>query len=102
MDKLKGDRMSYVKNIKVIINLGDKEFTLTTEQTKELRNILNNLLGPEYHYYPYYTYPQIWYSGDWKITSNCGTITYPNGETETFPISDKIEPTVYNINLISK
>lgn len=65
---------------KVVIQLGDKEATLTVEQARELQSTLNALLGEKvverviekdyYPYSPYYPY-KVYY----------GTTTYTYGDT---------------------
>jgi len=54
------------------LKLGDKEIVLTQEEALELRNDLNQLLGPQFPIYPYYppAYPQ------WQEPH---IITQPNG-----------------------
>jgi hypothetical protein len=87
---------------KVVIQMGDKEATLTVEQARELRDALNALLGEkvverviEKHgvLYPYQ--PYIYHSPYWSVTVGdqpqvYGTSvgTYNTGGTYTITATD--------------
>lgn len=84
---------------KVVIQMGNKEATLTVEQARELREALNALLGEKVvervverdRWYPYtpYVYPQKIYCGDVVFGTVSGTTandTYGN-VTGTYTIN---------------
>jgi hypothetical protein len=87
---------------KVVIQMGDKEATLTVEQAKELRDALNALLGEKIVervietrdvWYPYQPYIYKRYDGTavsaiptWTYGTTIGT--YAGGETFTITMGD--------------
>ena len=62
-----------VKNI--VIKIGEKEIVLNLEEAKELRKVLDDLLGVKFieHYTPYFPYYQ-----NWNITPYIGP-QWPSG-----------------------
>ncbi len=87
---------------KIVVQMGDKEATLTVEQARELQAALNALLGEKvverviekHDWYPYvytnpYVYPQKIYCGDGvygTLTVTDANGTY-NGNSGTYTIT---------------
>jgi hypothetical protein len=80
---------------KIVIQMGDKEATLTVEQAKELRDALNELLGErvvervieKQSYYPYYPQPYVYVPS--VLYGNVSMPTYEitcSGDTRTISI----------------
>jgi len=76
MAKAKAVEISHVN-----IRIGKKEIALSVEEAKELRDILNDVLGqnerPIYIASPYPVYVEPW-PYKWWQTSDTGTITFCN------------------------
>ena len=56
---------------KIVIKIGEKEATLTLEEVKALRDVLDNLLGDkqEIKYIPWIVYPQTNTYPQWSVTT---------------------------------
>lgn len=73
---------------KIVIQMGDKEATLTVEQVKELRDVLDNLLGEKviervierdkWWYVEPYIYPRYWTVTSTNTSTPSDTVTYGN------------------------
>ena len=80
-------------NVKLILEISDKQIHLTKEEMKELRDVISSIIGKdtekEYipykeYIYPYCTYPYIpnrpyWYYDSPRWTTTCESITASGG-----------------------